>query len=70
MHLKPEVILDDVPKFETWSNDELFEWAYCAHEQLVDQSETIAQLQRDFKDAMQANRELLKKLKGESDDWK
>lgn len=63
--------MDDVPKFETWENDELFEWAYTAHDQLVAQSEMIAQLQRDFKDAMQVNRELLLKLKGQNDDdWK
>lgn len=61
---------NDTPTFEAWGNDELVRWAYGTHDLVVEQQEQISQLQRDFKDAMQANRELLVKLKGADDDWK
>lgn len=62
--------MDDVPKFETWSEADkvgkLFAWYY----KLQALHDALQQAQRDFKDAMEANRVLLRKLKGEDDDWK
>ena len=62
--------MDDEPKFETWDRYLCVETLRKWYRQMQTMAEERQQLQRDFKDAMQANRDLLVKLKGEDDDWK
>lgn len=70
--------MDDIPKFETWSEADkvgkLFAWYYLLRSQHEEMQRLRIQLdaaQQSFKEATAANRELLRKLKGQNDDdWK
>jgi len=46
--------------FETWDHQTLIDFCYAAEEHMRTRDDQIQQLQCDFKDAMNANRELLK----------
>jgi hypothetical protein len=44
--------MKDTPNFAAWSNQNLAKFAYESYARMQEQQETIMQLQRDFKDAM------------------
>lgn len=62
--------MDDEPKFETWDRQTCVDTLRLWYRQMQLMHDTIQQAQGDLKDAMEANRVLLRKLKGEDDDWK
>jgi hypothetical protein len=50
---------EKMPKFETWSFENLVKFAHEANEKLQEQNDRIQQLQCDLKDAIAAYRELM-----------
>ena len=46
--------------FETWDHAALVKFCYAAEAKMQEQDDRIQQIQCDFKDAMNANRELIK----------
>ena len=47
--------------FETWDHQTLVDFCYAAEAKLVEQDESIQQLQCDLKDAINGYRELIKR---------
>jgi hypothetical protein len=55
------------PSFETWQHENLVKFSIDAYAKLREQDETIQELQRDLKTAIEAYRGLLRKVE---DDWR
>ena len=51
--------------FKTWTQENLAQFADEANTKMVEQNERIEQLQRDFKDAIEAYRALMRKAESQ-----
>jgi hypothetical protein len=49
-----------MPRFETWSHENLAKFAAEAYAKMQEQQDHIEQLQNDLKDAIKAYREVMK----------
>lgn len=60
---KPSHINLNKVAFETWEHQTLVDFCYAAEAKLVEQDDSIQQLQLDLKDAINGYRELIKTSK-------
>jgi hypothetical protein len=57
----------NMSNFKTWTQENLAQFAEEANNKMVEQNERIEQLQRDVKDAIEANRVLMRKAESPPD---